>query len=288
MSSSTSSRAQSKSKKMVLFVGLAALAIAGASYYWVNFKKIDGSKVVAKAAGYDVTLDEANERIKLINGGKETDVSFVDLPEEKKIAVIKDEVANRMLVRDARSKKLISDQDLAKRTKIFQDNLFRQAMVESIVKGENLTEDKLKKIYEEKAKKIEGQKEIRAKHILLDTEKEAERIKKKLKDEPFSELAAKYSLDKSTATKGGDLGVLYTGNMMPAFDEAIKNLKVGDVSDPVKTTYGWHIIKLDSRKDPEVLPYEKVKQKLLQDLLQGAVNQYIAELVKDVKVDLTK
>ena len=102
---------------------------------------------------------------------------------------------------------------------------------------------------------------VRARMILVATEKEAQDIEARLaKGEKFEDLAKKYSLDGSK-DYGGDLGYFTAAEMVPEFSKAAFALKVGEISQPVKTDFGWHIIRLEDRKQGAAQPYDQVKRR---------------------------
>lgn len=107
--------------------------------------------------------------------------------------------------------------------------------------------------------------EIKARHILVADEKTAKEVEAKLdKGEDFAKLAKEYSTDTGSAQNGGDLGWFGAGKMVPEFEEAAYKLKKNEISEPVKSQYGYHIIQLLDKKEKE--SYDKMKDKLEYDL----------------------
>lgn len=132
--------------------------------------------------------------------------------------------------------------------------------------------------------------DIKASHILVADEKTANEVEAKLKKgEKFEDLAKKYSTD-GTAQKGGDLGWFNTGKMDPTFEAAAYKLKVNEVSEPVKTQFGYHIIKKTGEKDKAPLD-DKMKKEIKEKIKASKVDQSkIAEImkkeIKDAKLDI--
>lgn len=120
--------------------------------------------------------------------------------------------------------------------------------------------------------------EIRAQHILVEDEEIAEKVISKLNDgTDFAALAQEYSSD-TTAEEGGDLGFFSTGKMLPEFEEVAYSLKIDEVSDPVKTQYGYHIIKVTDTRDKEDFEsYEEMRHDLLRELQNQKVDPVMAE-----------
>ncbi|PJW18139.1 peptidylprolyl isomerase [Geobacillus sp. WSUCF-018B] len=152
------------------------------------------------------------------------------------------------------------------------------------IEGIKVTDKELKEYYDNYKPKI------RASHILVKDEKTAKEVKAKLeKGEDFAKLAKEYSQDPGSASNGGDLGWFGPGKMVKEFEDAAYKLKVGEVSDPVKTDYGYHIIKVtdkekkksfDEMKDEIV--FEVKRSKLDPTTMQSKVDK----LVKDADVEI--
>lgn len=135
--------------------------------------------------------------------------------------------------------------------------------------------------------------EIQARHILVKDEKTAKKVKQKLdKGEKFDQLAKEYSTDTSNANDGGKLDYFSVGSMVPEFEEAVFNMDVGQVSDPVKTQYGYHIVEVTDKRDKKQTgTYEENKEMILTTLKQKKVNPNEAErkidqLLEDTKIDV--
>ncbi|ASA96677.1 MULTISPECIES: peptidylprolyl isomerase [Anoxybacillus] len=147
-----------------------------------------------------------------------------------------------------------------------------------------VTDEELKKYYNEYKPKV------KASHILVDDEKTAKEIKAKLeKGEDFAKLAKEYSKDTGSAQNGGDLGWFGPGKMVEEFEKAAYALKVGEISDPVKTQFGYHIIKVTDKEEKksfdemkEEIEFEVKKSKLDTSKVQSKLD----ELMKEANVDI--
>lgn len=147
-----------------------------------------------------------------------------------------------------------------------------------------VTDEELKKYYNEYKPKV------KASHILVDDEKTAKDIKAKLeKGEDFAKLAKEYSKDTGSAQNGGDLGWFGPGKMVEEFEKAAYALKVGEISDPVKTQFGYHIIKVTDKEEKksfdemkEEIEFEVKKSKLDTSKVQSKLD----ELMKEANVDI--
>ncbi|AKS37494.1 peptidylprolyl isomerase [Anoxybacillus gonensis] len=161
------------------------------------------------------------------------------------------------------------------------DLLRQKAAMEDI----KVSDEELKKYYNEYKPKV------KASHILVDDEKTAKEIKAKLeKGEDFAKLAKEYSKDTGSAQNGGDLGWFGPGKMVEEFEKAAYALKVGEVSDPVKTQFGYHIIKVTDKEEKksfdemkEEMEYEVKKSKLDASKVQSKLDKLMKEANVDIK-----
>ncbi|TMV85140.1 peptidylprolyl isomerase [Thioclava sp. BHET1] len=128
--------------------------------------------------------------------------------------------------------------------------------------------------------------EYHAAHILVKTKAEADKIEAELKKgADFATLAKKDSTDKGSATQGGDLGWFGEGMMVEPFQKAVEALKPGEVSAPVQTQFGWHVIKLEGTRPAKKPTLDDVKDELSKQLEQQAVEAKVAELTKGAKIE---
>jgi foldase protein PrsA len=155
--------------------------------------------------------------------------------------------------------------------KVLKDQML---MEKAALKDVKVSEEEVKKSYEN------YKPEIKASHILVKDEKTAQEVKKKLDGgAKFEDLAKEYSQDPGSAANGGDLGFFGPGKMDPAFEEAAYKLEAGKISEPVKSQFGYHIIKVTEKKEKE--SYDKMKDKLEYDLKLAQVDaNKIQEVMK--------
>ncbi len=172
---------------------------------------------------------------------------------------------------------------------------------EGLGKGMEIPEDELQAYYEERKQALLTREQRRASHILIQVaadadEKTLNEAKAKAEDVlrqiraggDFAQLAKKYSDDPGSAAQGGDLGFFARGVMAPEFDETVFSQKVGDVSEPVKTQFGFHIIKLDEIRGSEIPKLEDVRADLVRELKQRKIDELYyeqLELLTDVSYE---
>ncbi|MFG1392088.1 peptidylprolyl isomerase [Xanthobacter agilis] len=164
------------------------------------------------------------------------------------------------------------------RTKALMEALMTQEAKKAV------SEEMKRKTYDEFVKSAPAEEEVHARHILVDDEAKAKDIAKKAKaGEDFSKLAKEYSKD--GAEDGGDLGYFTKDQMVPEFAEAAFKLDKGQVSDPVKSQFGWHIIKIEDKRAKPVPTYEQVEPQLDQYLVRKAQADLVTKLRADAKVE---
>ncbi|NOY38942.1 MAG: hypothetical protein GXO95_01505 [Nitrospirae bacterium] len=165
-------------------------------------------------------------------------------------------------------------------------------LTKEIEEKAKVTEEDVKKYFDTHPDEFSTDR-VRASHILVSTKEEADSLLKKLKaGEDFAALAKKNSIDKGSAAKGGDLGFFGRGQMVPEFEKAVFSMKKGEVSEPVKTQFGYHIIKLTDLKKGEKADYDKVKESLSKKLLtekrRAAFDSYIEKLKNSYNVEINE
>ncbi|MDT3699910.1 MAG: peptidylprolyl isomerase [Thermincola sp.] len=153
-----------------------------------------------------------------------------------------------------------------------------------------ISEDEKKKYFEENKATFGQPKQVKASHILVETEDKAKEIKEKLaKGEDFAKLAKENSTDPGSKENGGDLGFFGSGQMVKEFEDAAFALKVGEISAPVKTQYGYHIIKVTETKDAKEANYEESKDKITDTLkeqkMQTEYGAWMQEVYPKYKIE---
>jgi peptidyl-prolyl cis-trans isomerase C len=184
----------------------------------------------------------------------------------------------------AEDKKLADGEEFKKRLAFARNRL----LMDSLLAGEGkaaTTPDNMKKVYEEASKQITGEQEVRARHILVETEDEAKAVKAELdKGADFAELAKKKSKDPGSAD-GGDLGFFTKEQMVPEFSAVAFALEPGKISDPVKSQFGWHVIKVEEKRNRKAPDFEQVKAQIEQYVTRKAQADYVAKLRAEAKVE---
>jgi peptidyl-prolyl cis-trans isomerase C len=185
----------------------------------------------------------------------------------------------------AEGKKLADDKDFKSRITFIR----RKLLMETLLMAEGkaaVTDAAMKKVYEDAVKQMGGEQEVRARHILVATEPEAKAIVTEIsKGTDFAELARQKSKDPGAAAEGGDLGWFGKDQMVPEFADAAFKMDKGQVSEPVKTQFGWHIIKVEDKRTKPVPEFAKVKDQVETFVARKAQADYIAKLREGAKVE---
>jgi len=205
------------------------------------------------------------------------------------------EIVNKeILYKEAMKKGFDKSPEFNKKMEDFKKlTLVSEVFEKEIMAKSTVSDQDIKDYYDKNKESFVMATEIKASHILVKTEEEARKVLARLKKgEKFEAIARAVSLDTASAKNGGDVGFFKKGQMVPEFERAAASLKVGDISIPVKTQFGYHIIKVTDKKTGAPVEFEKVRdlisQKLSGEKQKEAFEAYIAELKKTYKVELNK
>ncbi len=191
-----------------------------------------------------------------------------------------------LVAQKALQDKLDQGPDFAKELAYYRSKVLMEALLTKVAR-EAVTPENLQKTYEEAAKAQKPEEEIHARHILVATEAEAEAVEKRLKaGEDFAKVAKE--LSKDTGSDGGDLGWFTKEKVVPEFANAAFKLNVGDISQPVKSEFGWHIIQVLAVRQTQFPPFDQVKNQVTAYVIQKAQTELVESLRKDAKIVRTE
>jgi peptidyl-prolyl cis-trans isomerase C len=244
---------------------------------------------VAEYKGHVLYKSEIDSRIKsqLVLGG--------NLPAGKRTF---DELSpewRRLVITQTLQQKLL-EEDMAK-SPISQQSEYKQQL-EAILKGvtvrffientvrKQLTSSSLHKEYGEVVKSIKATEFLNISQILLKDDTTANKVLQDIKNKTitFEQAAKEHSIDKQSAGNGGNIGFVGKGDMPPELENAAYSLKVGALSDPIKTQVGWFLIKVIETKKPQVPEFKEIKAQLEQRVLAKLHNEYMQNLVNEKEV----
>lgn len=244
----------------------------------------DEKKILAEVGEKKITEEEVMNFIAAIKGGQQ----FMN-PEGMK--QITDELVNQeLLYMDAIEKGLDKNQEFIDELEFTKANMLKNYAMHMIFKDIEVTDSEIKDYYNNNREAIKVPKSYKASHILVKELDQAEKIYEQIESgKDFYDLANKYSLD-NHEQNGGDLGEFPKGTMVKEFEEALDELSDGEISKPVKTQFGYHLIKLDHTHDGYLPEFDQVKDRLKETLMMiRRQEKYLqeVEIIKE-KVDVKK
>ena len=218
----------------------------------------------------------------LFPGGSAPDFNSFD--ENIRQNVLRGLVSERLIYAEAVKVGVDKDPEVKKRLEAVQKQVVMQSFMEN--KSKNLvTDEQLHAAYAEKIAAAKGQEELKARHILVASEEEAKKLSAQIKKGgDFEKLAKEKSTDKGSGANGGELGWFTKDKMVPEFADAAYKLKKGEISEPVKSEFGWHIIKLEDRRPLQVPSFDEMKESLKASLANKAVQTYVEGLLKGANI----
>lgn len=263
----------------------AALAIALAIPAGVNAATV--------ATVNDVAIPQAKLDALLAQYQAQAQRTGQQIPEEAKDQIREELVAREVFRQEAQRQGLEQSDRFKTDLELLREQLLAGALFEKYQEDHPISDDEVRAEYDEmvaaQAEQFEGGKEYKASHILVETEDEAKDLIKQLDDgAKFDKLARDSSKDPGSAEKGGDLGWAMPDRYVPEFGNALKELDKGAVTQtPIKSQFGYHIIKLDDTRDAEAPPapdFDDVKEQLRQQMMQQQLSAYQHELIEKADV----
>jgi peptidyl-prolyl cis-trans isomerase C len=234
---------------------------------------------VATVNGKPIPASKVDQVVKqVVAQGKATDSP------QLRDAIKKDLIGREVLIQEADKEGVGARPDVKNAIDNARQSIIINAMLADYVKKHPVTDAEIKAEYD-KFKAQTGDKEYHARHILVATEDEAKAIITKLKGGAKFEDLAKQSKDPGSAANGGDLDWASPANFVPEFSQAMTSLQKGQVTQtPVKTQFGYHVIKLEDVRPAKVPSFDEVKQQVAESLQQRKVAAFRDELMKKAKV----
>ncbi|MEQ1578516.1 MAG: peptidylprolyl isomerase [Hyphomicrobium sp.] len=225
----------------------------------------------------------------------ESDLAFADseigqdfgsLPAEtKRRYLVEFLIETNLFAAAAEADKLATGADFDKRVIYMRQRAARQAYFDAKVKGA-VSEAAAKGFYDDQVKLMKTEEEVQARHILVGSEEQAKEIADKLaKGGDFAALAKEFSVDAGSKEDGGMLGYFGKGQMVPQFEQAAMVLDKGQISKPVQSQFGWHIIKVEDKRQKPPPTFDQVKGQILGSLMKSQAQSVLGGLRKSAKIE---
>ncbi len=265
-----------KIRFIVLFLLLSFVILIGCS----QETKSD-SPALAKVGKEVITQDDYIREISRVPDWAKA--NFKDLDGKGKFL---DELIKKELVYQyAKKMRLHNDKEYMDKVDEFKKMTLVTMILKKEIEEKMMLDDAIvKEFYDKNSDKFRIGTEIKASHILVKTEDEAKNIASKLKSgSKFSKLAKTLSIDKASGAKGGELGYFGRGKMVPEFERAALSLKPGELSDPVNTRFGYHIIRLEDIKEGKLASFEQSAESIKKQLAAEKQKALFDTFVKDLE-----
>lgn len=212
---------------------------------------------------------------------------FQQLPLEVLYPALIERMIDAKLIFEAgRKEKLDADDEVKRRVRQFEERVVQEVYLNWVIEKQ-ITEEAIRRRYEEFAKANPAKEEISARHILVQTEAQAREVIAELgKGVDFAELAKTRSIDPAGKQQGGDLGFFSREEMVPEFSEAAFKMKDGETSRaPVRSQFGFHVIRVEARRTASQ-PMEEVRDKLVSEMSQEIMSGVVSNLRKNAKIEV--
>ena len=195
-------------------------------------------------------------------------------------------IDSKLVVADGRKNKIPDDPAFKKRMAFIEDQILQDFWLQKEI-AKRVTPEKMKERYQERLKSTPAEEEVRARHILVATEDEAKALIADIKKgAAFDQLAKEKSTDKASGAEGGDLGWFKKSDMVKEFADAAFALKKGELTaTPVKTQFGYHVIKLEDRRQAPPPTFEELQDQIREELARETVTQILDQLRAGAKIE---
>ena len=243
-------------------------------------KTDDGGEVLATFAGSRLTTGHVVKEMERLPAPSR---AYLAAPDRKK-QFIENLVLNELLYAEGQRQGYDKDAEVERQVNDLRRRLVVQRVVREFQKPPEITDDQAKKYYDDNPN-LYSTTQIRASHILVKDEATAKEIRDQVKGDPskFADIAKEKSTDKTSGAKGGDLGMFGQGRMVPEFERAAFSLQANELSEIVKTQYGYHIILVTERKEGERRPFDQVKEQIKATLRNRAIQEQQDKRYADLK-----
>ncbi len=259
---------------------LAAAITLALAHTGITVAAADDEKVLATVNGKALTEKD------LALAETEVGGNLGDLPPAtKRRALVEYLIENQLFADAAESAKMGDGTPFADKMAYYRRRALRELYFDANVKNA-ISEGAAKTFYDDRVKSVKPEEEVQARHILLESEDDAKDMSERIaRGADFAELAKEHSRDPGTKAQGGMLGYFSKGQMVPVFEQAAYSLEKGEVSEPVKSRFGWHLIKLEDKRQKPLPKFEEVKEQILNNMIHSKAQAVAKQLRDKAKVE---
>ncbi len=200
-------------------------------------------------------------------------------------AILEQIIAQKLFLLDAQRNLLEREQAFKDQLAAIKEQLLMEYAIAKCVDGVRVTEEEVKAYYEAHLSELDGGETVNASHILVDSEEKANELLAAIEAGEISfEDAAREHSSCPSAAEGGSLGDFGRGQMVPEFDEACFDMAIGEVRGPVQTQFGYHLIRLNGKKDAEPIPYADIRPQLQEQVLREKQQAAYQSKINQLKI----
>lgn len=241
---------------------------------------MENKEVLAVVAGEEITKAELDELLKAVPREQQ---KYVNNPQFRN-QYLEQMIAIRMFAKYGEEQKINETEEYLTILENAKRDILAQVAMSKVVSAVTVTEEETKDYYEANQKQFEKGETVSAKHILVKEEEKCASILSEIEkgEKSFEEAARAYSTCPSSE-KGGDLGEFKRGQMVPEFENAAFDAEIGKVVGPVKTNFGYHLIKTEKKTEKCVTPFEEVKESIKRQMMQQKQADAYNKKVKELK-----
>ncbi len=242
-------------------------------------------KVLAKVNGFKITQSELDQRLSSLP--PQLQARF----QNNKKQFLDELINQKLLLKEAQEQKVDKDEKLLTVLEQLKSELMIQRLVErEILEKSQVTDQEVQAYFDQNKQRFVTPEQVHAFHILVPDEAKAKEIQKRIAGGEDFETVAKAESVGPSGPRGGDLGFVGKGQLVPEFEKAAFELKIGDVSDVVKTQFGYHVIKVTESNPAKALEFAEVKEniklQLQQEQQRNRLTDYIEKLKKNTKIKI--
>jgi len=261
-------------KKMIVLVWVCVLAIFAA-----GCGKVMSKDVLAKVNRSTVTVEQFEKKLESLPP------YFKTIAEKNKARFLDELINEELFFEEASRLKLQADKEVKSLIEEARKKILIAKLIDKeISKATEVNDEQVQQFYMDNRNQFMSSLQYRASHILVGTQDKAEQILEQLESgADFAEIAKQESIDPSKE-RGGDLGFFTKGQMIPEFEAACTKLDVGELSDVLKTKFGYHVIKLTDKKESAARQLEEVKDQIKQKLLTQSRQEKIQALIERLRL----